>query len=69
MKVYIVIDDEEELDNAEVFQNKTKAEKYMIKYIFKHYDTEVIPSKEEVLAIIRENGYFEAVQLIEKRVK
>lgn len=68
MKIYIVVDDEEELDNMKVFQNKTKAEKYAIKYIFKRYDTEVIPSKEEVLAIIRENGYFEAVSLIEKEI-
>lgn len=65
MRVYIVVDDEDIFD-MKVFQNITEAENYMINYIFKFY--EVIPSKEEVLAMIRDNGYFEAVSLIEKEV-
>ena len=68
MKVYIVVDDEEELDNMQIFSNKNEAENYMLDYIFKEYDTVVIPSREEVKKHIRDYGFFEAVYLIEKEI-
>lgn len=68
MKIYIVIDDEEELENIKVFSNKNEAEDYMIDCIFKCYDTEVIPPREDVRAYIRDYGYFESVYLIEKEI-
>lgn len=68
MKVYIIIDEEEEFENIKVFSNKNEAEDYMIDYVFKCYDTEVIPSKEEVRTDIRDYGYFEAIHLIEKEI-
>ena len=68
MKVYIVVDDEEELEDMRVFQNKDEAENSMLDYIFKEYDTVVIPSREEVRAHIRDYGFFEAVYLIEKEI-
>ena len=68
MKVYIVVDDEEELEDMKVFSNRTEAEDYMLDYIFKEYDTEVIPSREDVVACIRDYGYFESVYLIEKEI-
>ena len=39
MKVYIIIDEEEEFENIKVFSNKNEAEDYMIDYVFKCYDT------------------------------
>lgn len=68
MKVYIVVDDEEELDNMQIFSNKDEAENYMLDYIFKEYDTEVIPSREDVIECIKDYGYFESVYLIEKEI-
>ena len=68
MKVYIVVDDEEELEDMRVFQNKAEAEDYMIDYIFKEYDTEVIHSREDVVACIKDYGDFESVYLIEKEI-
>ena len=68
MKVYIVVDDEEELEDMKVFSNRTEAENYILDYIFKEYDTVVIPSREEVKAYIQDNGFFEAVYLIEKEI-
>ena len=68
MSIYIVVDDEEELDNMQIFSNKDKAENYMLDYIFKEYDTEVIPSKEDVRTCIKDYGYFESVYLIEKEI-
>ena len=68
MKVYIVVDDEEELEDMKVFSNRTEAEDYMLDYIFKEYDTEVIPSREDVVACIKDYGYFESVYLIEKEI-
>ena len=68
MSIYIVVDDEEELEDMRVFQNKAEAEDYMIDYIFKEYDTVVIPSREEVRTHIRGYGYFESVYLIEKEI-
>ena len=68
MKVYIVVDDEEELDNMQIFSNKDEAEDYMIDYIFKEYDTEVIPSREDVVTCIKDYGYFESLYLIEKEI-
>ena len=68
MKVYIVVDDEEELEDMKVFSNRTEAENYMLDYIFKEYDTEVIPSREDVVACIKDYGYFESVYLIEKEI-
>ena len=68
MKVYIVVDDEEELDNMQIFSNKDEAENYMLDYIFKEYDTEVIPSREDVIACIKDYGHFESVYLIEKEI-
>ena len=67
MKVYIVMDDEY-CDDMRVFSNKTKAEDYMLDYIFKEYDTEVIPSREEVRAYIQDSDCFESVYLIEREV-
>ena len=67
MKVYIVVDDEY-FDNMQIFSNKDEAEDYMIDYIFKEYDTVVIPSKEEVKTYIHDNGFFESVYLIEKEI-
>ena len=67
MKVYIVMDDEY-CDDMRVFSNKTKAENYMLDYIFKEYDTEVIPSREKVKTYIQDNGFFESVYLIEKEI-
>ena len=67
MKVYIVVDDEY-FDNMQIFSNKDVAEDYMIDYIFKEYDTEVIPSREDVVACIKDYGYFESVYLIEKEI-
>ena len=67
MKVYIVMDDEY-CDDMRVFSNKTKAENYILDYIFKEYDTEVIPSREEVKTYIQDNGFFESVYLIEKEI-
>lgn len=68
MKVYIVVDDEEELDNMQIFSNKDEAENYMLDYILKEYDTEVIPSREYVIEWIKDYGYFESVYLIEKEI-
>lgn len=68
MSIYIVVDDEEELEDMRVFQNKDEAENYMLDYIFKEYDTVVIPSREEVKTHIRDYGFFEAVYLIEKEI-
>ena len=68
MKIYIVVDDEEELKDMKVFSNRTEAENYMLDYIFKEYDTEVIPSREDVVACIKDYGYFESVYLIEKEI-
>lgn len=67
MKVYIVMDDEY-CDDMRVFSNKTEAENYMLDYIFKEYDTEVIPSREDVIECIKDYGYFESVYLIEKEI-
>ena len=67
MKVYIVVDDEY-FDNMQIFSNKDEAENYMLDYIFKEYDTEVIPSREEVRTHIRDYGFFELVYLIEKEI-
>ena len=63
MKVYLVVDDEY-FDNTKVFSNRTKAEDYMLDYIFKEYDTEVIPSR----AYIQDSGCFESVYLIEREI-
>ena len=60
MKVYIVVDDEY-FDNMQIFSNKDEAENYMLDYIFKEYDTVVIPSREEVRTHIRDYGCFESV--------
>ena len=68
MSIYIVVDDEEELKDMRVFSNRNEAENYMLDYIFKEYDTEVIPSREEVITHIRDYGFFEAVYLIEKEI-
>lgn len=68
MKLYIVVDDEEELDNMQIFSNRDEAENYMLDYIFKEYDTEVIPSRKDVVACIKDYGYFESVYLIEKEI-
>ena len=68
MSIYIVVDDEEELEDMKVFSNRTEAENYMLDYIFKEYDTEVIPSREDVIACIKDYGYFESVYLIEKEI-
>ena len=68
MKVYIVVDDEEALEDMRVFSNRTEAEDYMLDYIFKEYDTVVIPSREDVVAYIKDYGYFESVYLIEKEI-
>ena len=67
MKVYIVVDDEY-FDNMQIFLNKDEAENYMLDYIFKEYDTEVIPSREDVVTCIKDYGYFESVYLIEKEI-
>ena len=67
MKVYIVVDDEY-FDNMQIFSNKDEAENYMLDYIFKEYDTEVIPSREDVVTCIKDYGYFESVYLIEKEI-
>lgn len=67
MKVYIVVDDEY-FDNMQIFSNKDEAEDYMLDYIFKEYDTEVIPSREDVVTCIKDYGYFESVYLIEKEI-
>lgn len=67
MKVYIVVDDEY-FDNMQIFSNKDEAENYMLDYIFKEYDTEVIPSKKDVIECIKDYGYFESVYLIEKEI-
>ena len=67
MKVYIVVDDEY-FDNMQIFSNKDEAENYMLDYIFREYDTVVIPSREEVRTHIRDYGFFEAVYLIEKEI-
>ena len=67
MKVYIVVDDEY-FDNMQIFSNKDEAEDYMLDYIFKEYDTEVIPSREGVIACIKDYGYFESVYLIEREI-
>lgn len=68
MSIYIVVDDEEELEDMKVFSNRTEAENYMVDYIFKEYDTVVIPSREDVRTYIRDYGFFEAVYLIEKEI-
>ena len=68
MSIYIVVDDEEELENMQIFSNKDEAENYMLDYIFKEYDTEVIPSKEDVRTCIKDYGYFESVYLIEREI-
>jgi len=68
MKIYIVVDDEEELKDMKVFSNRTEAENYMVDYIFKCYDTEVVPSREYVRTYIKDYGYFESVYLIKKEV-
>ena len=67
MKVYIVVDDEY-FDNMQIFSNKDEAENYMLDYIFKEYDTEVIPSREEVKTCIQDSGCFESVYLIEREI-
>lgn len=67
MKVYIVVD-YEDLESIRAFSNKSAAEDYMLNYIFKEYDTVVIPSKEEVKTYIQDNGFFESVYLIEKEI-
>ena len=67
MKVYIVVDDEY-FDNMQIFSNKDEAENYMLDYIFKEYDTEVIPSREEVKTYIQDSGCFESVYLIEREI-
>lgn len=67
MKVYIVVD-YEDLESIQVFSNKSDAEDYMLDYIFKEYDTEVIPSREEVRAYIQDSGCFESVYLIEREI-
>ena len=54
MSIYIVVDDEEELEDMKVFSNRTEAENYIVDYIFKEYDTVVIPSREEVRTHIRD---------------
>ena len=66
MKLYIVVDDEEELDNMQIFSNRDEAENYMLDHIVKEYD--VIPSREDVVACIKDYGYFESVYLIEKEI-
>lgn len=68
MSIYIVVDDEEELEDMKVFSNRTEAENCMVDYIFKCYDTEVIPSREKVKTYIQDNGFFESVYLIEKEI-
>ena len=68
MKVYIVVDDEC-FDDMQIFSNKDEAEDYMLDYIFKEYDTEVIPSREDVVACIKDYGYFESVYLIEREIR
>ena len=68
MSIYIVVDDEEVLEDMKVFSNRTEAENYMLDYIFKEYDTVVIPSREDVRTYIRDYGYFESVYLIEKEI-
>ena len=68
MSIYIVVDDEEELEDMKVFSNRTEAENYMVDYIFKEYDTVVIPSREEVKTYIQDTGFFESVYLIEKEI-
>lgn len=67
MKVYIVVDDEY-FENMQIFSNKNEAENYMLDYIFKEYDTEVIPSRKDVIECIKDYGYFESVYLIEKEI-
>ena len=67
MKVYVVVDDEC-FDDMQIFSNKDEAENYMLDYIFKEYDTEVIPSREDVIACIKDYGYFESVYLIEREI-
>ena len=67
MKVYIVVD-YEDLESIQVFSNKDEAENYMLNYIFKEYDTEVIPSREEVKTYIQDSGCFESVYLIEREM-
>ena len=67
MKIYIVIDDEC-FDDMQIFSNKDEAENYMLDYIFKEYDTEVIPSREEVKTYIKDSGCFESVYLIEREM-
>ena len=68
MKIYIVLDDEEELEDMKIFSNKDEAENYMLDYIFREYDTVVIPSREEVKTYIQDTGFFESVYLIEKEI-
>ena len=68
MSIYIVVDDEEALDNMQIFSNRDEAENYMLDYIFKEYDTEVVPSREYVVTCIKDYGYFESVYLIEKEI-
>ena len=68
MSIYIVVDDEEELEDMKVFSDRTEAEDYMLDYIFKEYDTVVIPSREEVKAYIQDSGCFESVYLIEREI-
>ena len=68
MSIYIVVDNEEEPEDMRVFSNKTEAEDYMLDYIFKEYDTEVIPSRKRVKAYVQDNGFFESVYLIEKEI-
>ena len=68
MSIYIVVDDEEGFEDMRVFSNKTEAEDYMVDYIFKEYDTEVIPSRKRVKAYVQDNGFFESVYLIEKEI-
>ena len=68
MSIYIVVDDEKELEDMKVFSDRTEAENYMVDYIFKCYDTEVIPSREDVRTYIRDYGFFEAIYLIEKEI-
>lgn len=68
MSIYIVVDNEEEPEDMRVFSNKTEAEDYILDYIFKEYDPEVIPSRKRVKAYVQDNGFFESVYLIEKEI-
>ena len=68
MSIYIVVDDEEELEDMKVFSNKSDAEDYMLNYIFKYYTEEEMGTREEVKAYIHNGGFFEVLSLMEKEV-